>query len=82
MKPTFKTYPDGTQVWCLNGKYHRKDGPAVIYPDGTQYWYINDINITKEVTNWANERDIDLNNMSDEDKMVLKTELKIMEKNA
>ena len=23
--------PDGTKYWYLNGKYHRKDGPAAEY---------------------------------------------------
>jgi hypothetical protein len=92
---------NGTKEWYINGKHHREDGPAIIYPDGTQEWflngnlhredgpayigsnvyqqswYINDINITKEVNNWANERNINLNNMSDEDKMILKTEIKM-----
>jgi hypothetical protein len=70
-------YPDGTQVWYLNGKYHREDGPAYIGSDGTQEWYVNDKHITKEVNDWANERNIDLNNMSDMDKMILKIEIKI-----
>jgi hypothetical protein len=68
---------DGRQEWYLNGNIHREDGPAVIYPSGTQEWWLNDKEITENVTNWANERDIDLNNMSDEDKMILKTEIKM-----
>jgi hypothetical protein len=68
---------NGNEYWYLNGKYHREDGPAIIYPNGTQEWFLNDINITKEVNEWANERNIDLNNMSDEDKMVLKIEIKM-----
>ena len=103
MKPECKIYPDGTQFWYLNGKYHREDSPAVIYPDGTQEWYLNgklhmedgpavispdgtqewylnDIHITHEVIHWANERSIDLNNMSDVDKLVLKLEMKMWTK--
>jgi hypothetical protein len=75
-------HPDGYQAWCLNNKLHREDGPAIIYSDGSKYWYINGKHITKEVNDWAKERNIDLNNMSDEDKFILQTELKIMEKNA
>ncbi len=30
--------PDGTEVWYLNGEYHREDGPAVIYPNGAEIW--------------------------------------------
>jgi hypothetical protein len=70
---------DGCQLWYLNDKCHREDGPAIIWPDGTQRWYLNGKNITKEITNWANERNIDLNNMSDFDKMILKTELRVWE---
>jgi (2Fe-2S) ferredoxin len=70
-------YPDGTQYWCINGNIHREDGPAIVYPDGYQEWRLNGKHITKDVTNWANERNIDLNNMSDTDKMVLKIELKM-----
>ena len=27
--------------WCLNGKYHREDGPAVEWTTGDKFWYIN-----------------------------------------
>jgi hypothetical protein len=67
----------GSKWWYINGKQHREDGPAVIFPDGSQLWYLNDVNITENVTNWASERNIDLNNMSDVDKMILKTEIKM-----
>jgi hypothetical protein len=36
------TLPDGTQLWLLDGKKHREDGPAVIYPDGSRMWCIDD----------------------------------------
>ena len=32
---TFETY------WFLNGKYHRKNGPAIEYAGGTKVWYLN-----------------------------------------
>ena len=32
---------NGTQMWYVNGKLHRTDGPAVIYPDGAQAWWVN-----------------------------------------
>jgi hypothetical protein len=70
-------YSDGTQEWFINGKLHREDGPAIIWPDGSKLWYLNGKNITKEVNYWANERNIDLNDMSDMDKMVLKIEIKM-----
>ena len=73
-------YSDGRQDWYLNGKRHREDGPAIICPDGEQYWYLNDNDISDNVIHWANERNIDLNNMSDMDKLVLKLEMKMWTK--
>jgi hypothetical protein len=70
-------YPDGTQKWWLNGLYHREDGPAIIYSDGYQEWWLNGKDITENVTNWVKERNVDLNDMSEFDKMVLKTEIKM-----
>jgi hypothetical protein len=67
----------GTQEWYINDKRHREDGPAYIGCYGTKYWYINGKHITKEINTWAKERNIDLNNMTDEDKMVLKIEIKM-----
>jgi hypothetical protein len=69
--------PNGIQVWYINDNLHREDGPAYIHPNGTKEWYLNGKNITNEVNTWAKERNIDLNNMSDMDKMVLKTEIKM-----
>ena len=37
----YKVYPNGTQFWYQNDKYHREDGPAVIWADGSQEWYLN-----------------------------------------
>ena len=71
-------YPDGYKEWWLKGKLHREDGPAVI--DGSQFWYLNGNDITKDVNDWANERNIDLNNMCDMDKLVLKLEMKMWAK--
>jgi hypothetical protein len=27
------------KIWCLNGKAHREDGPAVVRDTGEQIWY-------------------------------------------
>ena len=37
----YKYYPNGTQSWKINGRFHREDGPAIIYSDGTKVWMIN-----------------------------------------
>ena len=67
-------YPDGDQHWYINGERHREDGPAVIYSDGTQYWYINDHDITNKIKKWAKDRDIDLDTISEMDKMIIRLE--------
>ncbi len=36
-----KMYSDGTQAWCLNGEYHRTNGPAIIYANGMTEWWLN-----------------------------------------
>ena len=62
-------YFDGPKEWWVNGKRHRLDGPAI-----DTYWYIHDNDVTKQITKWAKERDIDLNNLTDEDKMIIQLE--------
>lgn len=41
-------YPDGTQYWAVNDRWHRVSGPACIYPDGRQVWYLNGHKRTQE----------------------------------
>ncbi len=72
-EPT-KITKDGTQYWYINGKLHREDGPAWIWKDGEQYWYINGHDITDEILKWAKDRDIDLENLSEIDKMIISME--------
>ena len=67
-------YPNGTQHWHINGKHHREDGPAVICPDGRQKWFINGHDITNKIHQWAKDRDIDLDTLSELDKMIIKLE--------
>ena len=38
---TVNVYTDGRKYWCLNGKYHREDGPAIEYANGTKSWFLN-----------------------------------------
>ena len=69
---------DGTtRYYNTKGEFHRENGPAVIYSDGYTEWWINGVCITDKVNFWANERNIDLDNMSEMDKVILKTEMKI-----
>lgn len=39
--PEFLRASDGTEVWHLNGKRHREDGPALVTPAGNKNWYRN-----------------------------------------
>jgi len=39
---TVKVSANGDKEWCLNGKRHREDGPAVEDADGYKAWYLND----------------------------------------
>jgi hypothetical protein len=60
------------------GRFHRLDGPAVIWEaqknNHKAEWWINDHHVTDLIYEWANERDIDLNNLSDIDKVVIALE--------
>ena len=76
-------YPNGKQCWYINGKFHREDGPAFISYGGTsvhyEYWF-NNKHISEHIRKWAKERQVDLRNLTVEDKMLLKFEI-IMEGN-
>ena len=63
---------NGTKKWFINGKLHKLDGPAIIWNDGSYLWYINSYNVTNKIHQWAKENDIDLNNLTDVDKLLIK----------
>jgi len=47
---------DRDKVWFLNGKEHRKDGPAVEHAkEGTKFWYLNGLQHREEApaVEWA-----------------------------
>ena len=52
--------------------YNRIDGPAVTYKNGVVEWWINGYEVTYKIVSWAHENDIDLNNLSDDDKVLIK----------
>ena len=33
----------GIQFWCIDGKFHRDGGPAVVSPLGTQQWFLSGV---------------------------------------
>ena len=70
---------DKDVVYTTDNSYywHRLDGPAYIDFDtnGNIYlkdWYINDYYVTDEITQWAKDNDIDLDNLSEDDKLLIK----------
>ena len=61
-------------------EWHRIDGPAKIYKDidlssginSLHRWYINGKHVTEQITKWSKENDIDLDNLTDVDKALIK----------
>ena len=64
-------YPNGDKFWYYNGFHHRMDGPAVTQ-HGIDYWLIYDHDITEKITKWAEELGIDLDNLTEVDKALIK----------
>lgn len=64
-------HPNGAEEWYNNGKMHREDGPAIIYPNGNEQWWINGKPVTHKLEKWLKKRNIDQNNMTEEDKLAL-----------
>ena len=63
---------DGENHWYFNGKVHRLNGPALELFNGIKIWYINGFHVTDEITQWAKDNDIDLDNLAEEDKTLIK----------
>jgi len=40
-KPKCKVDEYGNKQWCLHGKRHREDGPAIEKANGDKEWYLN-----------------------------------------
>jgi hypothetical protein len=41
IKYEVEVYTNGDKHWCLNGKRHREDGPAIVRSNGDKSWYLN-----------------------------------------
>lgn len=55
--------------------YHNLFGPSVISFDGkTKMYYINDKCVNQIFPKWIEERGVDLENLTDEDKMIIEFE--------
>lgn len=59
------------KVWYKHGLVHNLTGPAYIDTKGGQHWYIDGNYVSLKIWDWADERGIDLKNMTDEDKCAL-----------
>ena len=51
---------------------HRLDGPAFISYTGSCHWYINNLVVTAGITKWAEDNNIDLDNLTEDDKLLIK----------
>ena len=44
---TVKVNDNGDKFWCLDGKLHRVDGPAIEWADGGKIWYLDGKELTQ-----------------------------------
>lgn len=60
-------------LWFKHGKLHRIDGPAVRFINGRQddKWFINGNDVTEQLYEWAKDMNIDLDNLTEEDKILI-----------
>ena len=72
MRPWKREKSKDQKKWYINGKPHRLDGPAVIFSNGVSIWYFHGICVSIVITKWAEENEIDLGNLSDVDKALIK----------
>ena len=62
---------NGDKEWWINGNIHREDGPAVIFSNGQSGYYVNGCDVTRLVDEWAKTCDIDLDNLTEPDHLLL-----------
>ena len=74
-------WDEGSQYWYKHDLPHRLDGPAVIQHHNKLLkfhnkpkiiWFINGHNVTDEIRTWAKDNDIDLDNLTEDDKLLIK----------
>ena len=71
--PTIE-YDEGGGEYRVRGKLHRLDGPAIVCGDedrNLNEWYINGYSVDYQIDLWAKVMNIDLNNLSEEDKILI-----------
>ena len=42
-----RVYDNGDKAWCVNGEYHRTDGPAIENANGDKFRYLEGIGLTE-----------------------------------
>lgn len=65
---------DDTTEWWFNDRHHCYTGPAIIFHpnDLNDEWYIHGTKVKEEeYLSWLKEMDMDINNLSDEDKILI-----------
>ena len=67
-------YQHGEKHWYVYGNLHRIDGPAIEYPNESDQWYFCGLRVTGMITLWAKEKGIDLDNLTDVEKFMIKLE--------
>ena len=65
-------FSNGEKQWYINGKLHRLDGPAIIYSNGRVNWCVNGYSIMNKIVPWAEENEIDLDNLTEVDIALIK----------
>lgn len=78
--PALECFITGDKFWYKHGIKHRLDGPAHIenIEDNTCdnmkiiRWFINGCEVTSEINSWAEENDIDLDDLTETDKALIK----------
>ncbi len=66
--------PNATREWYKDGELHRIDGPAIILNNGRSFWHIHGHSVDKKIRKWAKVRNIDLDNLTEMDKMIIELE--------
>lgn len=67
-------WKNGDTEWLINSKLHRLDGPAKVFVNEKHLneWWINNYRLTNTITKWAEDNGIDLDNLKDVDKTLIK----------
>lgn len=60
---------NGNKEWLIKDHLHRLDGPAV--ECGDRSWWINGHCVDAQIHSWAFEMNIDLNNLTEDDKVII-----------